>query len=256
VDVFLAEMIGTALLILLGNGVVANVVLNETKGHASGWIVICAGWGFAVFVAVACVADISGAHLNPAVTVGLAAAGKMAWSAVPGYIMAQMTGALVGAALVFVFYQSHYHVTDNADAKLATFCTGPAIRSLPTNLLCEVLATAVLVLAVLMHVPAGIFTIDGRQTVDTIGLGSIGAIEVGLVVFGIGLSLGGTTGYAINPARDLGPRIAHFLLPVPGKRDSDWSYAPIPVVGPLLGALLAVGVFQLLGLGLTAIYKG
>jgi len=256
VEVFLAEMIGTALLILLGNGVVANVVLKETKGHDSGWIVICAGWGFAVFVAVACVADISGAHLNPAVTVGLAAAGKMAWSTVPGYIMAQMTGALVGAALVYVFYRPHYDVTDDADAKLATFCTGPAIRSLPRNFLCEVLATAVLVLAVLMHVPAGIFTIDGLQEVDRIGLGSIGAIEVGLVVFAIGLSLGGTTGYAINPARDLGPRIAHCLLPVPGKRDSDWSYAPIPVLGPLLGALLAVGVSQLLGLGGDAINGG
>jgi len=256
VDVFFAEMIGTALLILLGNGVVANVALKETKGHNSGWIVICAGWGFAVFVAVASVADISGAHLNPAVTVGLAAAGKTAWSTVPSYVLAQMTGALVGASLVFLFYRPHYHVTDDVDAKLATFCTGPAIRSLPTNFLCEVLATAVLVLAVLMHAPAHIFTIDGRQAVDTIGLGSIGAIEVGLVVFAIGLSLGGTTGYAINPARDLGPRIAHCLLPVPGKRDSDWSYAAIPVIGPLLGALLAVGVSQLLGLGSDAINGG
>jgi len=246
---FLAELVGTALLILLGNGVVANVVLKETKGYDAGWIVICAGWGFAVFVAVAAVGDISGAHLNPAVTVGLAAAGKMAWLEVPGYIMAQMTGALVGASLVYQFYLPHYSVTDDPDAKLATFCTIPAIRHLPTNFLCEVLATAVLVLAVLMHVGPDIKTIDGLQVTDRIGLGSIGAIEVGLVVFAIGLSLGGTTGYAINPARDLGPRIVHALLPIPGKRDSDWSYAAIPVAGPIVGALLAVGVAWLLEYG-------
>ncbi|MEC9010085.1 MAG: MIP/aquaporin family protein [Planctomycetota bacterium] len=251
-DVFFAEMIGTAVLILLGNGVVANVVLKETKGNDSGWIVICAGWGFAVFVAVACVADISGAHLNPAVTIGLAAAGKMAWSAVPGYIMAQMTGALVGASLVYLFYRPHYSVTDDPDGKLATFCTTPAIRNLPASFLCEVLATAVLVLAVLMHVGPELRAIDGLLVTDRIGLGSIGALEVGLVVFAIGLSLGGTTGYAINPARDLGPRIAHALLPIPGKRDSDWSYAGIPVVGPILGALVAVGVARLLGLGAVA----
>jgi glycerol uptake facilitator protein len=251
VEAFCAELIGTALLIVLGNGVVANVVLKETKGHDSGWMVICAGWGFAVFVAVACVGDISGAHLNPAVTIGLATAGLFEWGQVPGFVVAQMTGALVGASLVFLFYRSHYLVTDDADAKLATFCTAPAIRTLPTCVLCEVLATAVLVLAVLMHVPARIFTVDGLQAVDKIGLGSIGAIEIGLVVFAIGLSLGGTTGHAINPARDLGPRIAHAILPIPGKRDSDWSYSAIPVVGPVLGALLAVGLAWLLGLDVS-----
>ena len=156
-----------------------------------------------------------------------------------------MIGAVLGASLVFLFYRSHYRVTEDADAKLATFCTGPAIRTLPTNFLCEVLATAVLVLAVLMHVPAEFVATDGSPV--KVGLGSIGALEVGLVVFAIGLSLGGTTGYAINPARDLGPRIAHELLPVPGKRDSDWGYAAIPVAGPVLGALLAVGVSWLLG---------
>ena len=159
-------------------------------------------------------------------------------------VAAQMIGAVLGASLVFLFYRPHYPVTEDADAKLATFCTGPAIRTLPTNFLCEVLATAVLVLAVLMHVPVEFVSTDGSPV--KVGLGSIGALEVGLVVFAIGLSLGGTTGYAINPARDLGPRIAHELLPVPGKRDSDWGYAVIPVVGPVLGALLAVGVFWLL----------
>lgn len=246
-EVFVAELVGTALLILLGNGVVANVVLKGTKGHDAGWIVICAGWGFAVFVAVACVGEISGAHLNPAVSIGLAAAGagEMTWSRLPEYVSAQMIGAVLGASLVFLFYRPHYSATDDADAKLATFCTGPAIRTKPTNFFCEVLATAVLVLAVLMHVPAEFAMSDGPPV--EVGLGSIGALEVGLVVFAIGLSLGGTTGYAINPARDLGPRIAHAVLPVPGKRDSDWSYAAIPVVGPVLGALLAVGLSRLLG---------
>ena len=244
-EVFLAELIGTSLLIFLGNGVVANVVLKQTGGNNSGWIVICAGWGLAVFVAVACVGDISGAHLNPAVTIGLAVANRFAWLKVPEYLIAQMAGALLGASLVYWFYRPHYLVTDDANAKLATFSTGPAIRTLPTNFLCEVLATAVLVLAVLLHAPVEFAASDGLPV--EIGLGSIGALEVGLVVFAIGLSLGGTTGYAINPARDLGPRIAHALLPIPGKRNSDWSYAPIPVVGPIIGALLAVAIAWLLG---------
>jgi len=263
----LAEFLGTALLILLGNGVVANVVLKGTKGHGSGWIVICAGWGFAVFIAVVCVGEISGAHINPAVTLGLAVAGRFAWAEVPGYVIAQMAGAILGGGLVFLFYQSHYTASDDADGKLATFCTAPAIRKLPSNLLSEVLGTFVLILAVLLHVDPS-FDRSDRPTktavtatvLDTdqasvgdeaagptadedpkvkVGLGSIGALEVGLVVFGIGLSLGGTTGYAINPARDLGPRIAHTVLPIPGKRDSDWSYAVIPVAGPLIGAVLA-----------------
>ena len=261
----LAEFLGTALLILLGNGVVANVVLKETKGHGSGWIVICAGWGFAVFVAVACVGEISGAHINPAVTLGLAVAGRFAWAKVLGYVIAQMAGAILGGGLVFLFYHSHYTISDDADGKLATFCTAPAIRKLPNNFLSEVLGTFVLMLAVLLHVDPSFETSDqsaqptastdevnlatpggeevgpatGDDQKSTVGLGSIGALEVGLVVFGIGLSLGGTTGYAINPARDLGPRIAHALLPVPGKRDSDWSYAHIPIAVPLIGAALA-----------------
>jgi glycerol uptake facilitator protein len=247
---YLAEFIGTALLILLGNGVVANVVLARTKGHEAGWIVITMGWGMAVFVAVWCTGGISGAHINPAVTLGLAAAGKFAWELVPGYMLAQLLGGIVGATLVFLFYHSHYAVTDDADAKLATFATIPAIRSAPSNFFSEVIGTLVLVLAVLLAVEPGI-KLEGPVVFPVaqemkFGLGTIGALPIGLLVLAIGLSLGGTTGYAINPARDLGPRIAHALLPVPGKRDSDWSYAWIPVAGPLVGAILAVLLWQVL----------
>ena len=247
---YLAEFLGTALLILLGNGVVANVVLDRTKGHDGGWIVITFGWGMAVFVAVFCVMDISGAHINPAVTIGLAAAGRFAWSQVGWYVLAQMLGAFVGAVLVYLFYRDHYKVTENADLKLGTFCTAPNIRNLPTNLLCEVIGTFVLVFAVLMASSPSLeltgWTGTQQRVAAEIGLGAIGALPVGLLVLAIGLSLGGTTGYAINPARDLGPRIAHALLPVPGKRDSDWSYAWVPVIGPILGGLLAVLVAGML----------
>lgn len=237
---YVAEFVGTALLILLGNGVVANVVLQQTKGHAGGWIVITAGWGLAVFTAVACVGQFSGAHINPAVTLGLAIANKFAWADVAGYIGSQMLGAIFGAFLVFGFYYPHYAVTDDPGAKLATFATGPAIRSPFQNFFCEVVGTFVLMWAVLLAVtPKFELAFGGNSMQVPVGLGSLDALPVGLVVFAIGLSLGGTTGYAINPARDLGPRIAHALLPIPGKGDSDWSYAPIPVVGPLLGATLA-----------------
>ena len=251
---YFAEFLGTALLILLGNGVVANVVLDKTKGHASGWIVIAFGWGMAVFVAVWCVGPISGAHINPAVTLGLAAAGEFPWENVAGYVAAQMLGAILGATLVFLFYRPHYAVTNDADAKLATFCTAPAIRQPSSNLLSEVIGTMVLVLAVLLAVEPSInlgqpLATDGGSTAE-IGLGTLGALPVGLLVLSIGLSLGGTTGYAINPARDLGPRIAHAMLRVPNKRDSDWSYAWIPVLGPLLGALAAVAIVQLLERGM------
>jgi glycerol uptake facilitator protein len=250
----LAEFIGTALLVLLGDGVVANVVLPKTKGNSGGWIVITFGWGMAVFVAVWCVGGISGAHINPAVTLGLAMAGDFAWPNVAGFIIAQMLGAIVGAGLVFLFYRPHYAASDDPDAKLATFCTAPAIRDTPSNFISEVIGTFVLVLAVLWAVEPGI-TLEGPQFPDTqamkMGLGSLGALPVGLLVFSIGLSLGGTTGYAINPARDLGPRIAHALLPVPRKRDSDWGYAWIPVVGPLVGAVLAALVSKLLVTGTT-----
>ena len=246
-NVYLAELIGTAILILLGDGVVANVVLKQTKGASAGWIVITAGWGLAVFTAVLCVGQFSGAHINPAVSVALAAAGKFAWTKVPGYIAAQMAGAFLGAVLVYAFYKPHYDATDDPGAKLATFCTGPAIRTLPGNFLCEVIGTFVLVYAVLLAVDPTfeLGTAPDAQKVK-IGMGALGALPVGLIVFAIGLSLGGTTGYAINPARDLGPRIAHQLLPIRGKGDSDWGYAPIPVLGPIAGAVLAAIVYKAL----------
>ncbi len=230
---FVAEIVGTAVLILWGNGVVANVLLKRTKGEGSGWIVIATAWGVAVFVAVAIVAPISGAHINPAVTLGLAAAGSFAWADVPAYWTAQMLGAVLGASLVWLTYRQHYELTDDQDAKLATFCTAPAIRSPLDNFFSEALGTFVLVLAVL------------KMSAPEIGLGAIDALPVGLVVLVIGLALGGTTGYAINPARDLGPRIAHAILPIPSKRDSDWTYAWIPVFGPLTGGVLAALVAKI-----------
>jgi glycerol uptake facilitator protein len=225
---FLGEVIGTALLILLGNGVVANVVLEGTKGQNAGWIVITWGWGMAVFVGVFTVAAFSGAHLNPAVSVGLAIAGKFEWARVPAYCLAQFLGAFIGSFLVWLVYHQHFAITENKDLKIEVFCTGPGIRGTASNLISEIVGTFVLVFAVLF------------LAVSVFGLGALDALPVGLLVLAIGLSLGGTTGYAINPARDLGPRIMHALLPMPGgKRDSDWSYAWIPVVGPLLGAGLA-----------------
>jgi glycerol uptake facilitator protein len=238
-----AEFLGTAIVVLLGNGVVANVLLEKTKGSAAGWIVITAGWALAVFTAVMCVGQYSGGHFNPAVTVGLAAAGEFAWTKVPEYIAAQMAGAMAGATLAYLFYMPHYDATENPALKLATFATGPNIRNVPNNFFCEVLGTMVLVLAVLLSADPG-FTLGagGDPQEVKLGLGSLGAVPVALVVFAIGLSLGGTTGYAINPARDLGPRIVHALLPIRGKGDSDWAYAPIPVLGPLVGGLLAAAL--------------
>jgi len=232
---FLGELIGTALLILLGNGVVANVVLTGTKGNNAGWIVITWGWGMAVFVAVFTVAAFSGAHINPAVSIGLAIAGKFEWAKVPGYIAAQFIGAFIGAFLVWVVYRPHYAKTEDNDLKLATFATGPAIRDTASNLLGEIIGTFVLVFAVLF------------LAVSVFGLGALDALPVGLLVLAIGLCLGGTTGYAINPARDLGPRIMHAILPIPGgKRDSDWGYSWIPVVGPIIGAAIAALVYLML----------
>jgi len=245
---FVAEFIGTALLVLFGNGVVANVVLSRTKGNNSGWIVITAGWAFAVFVGVFCSQRFSGAHLNPAVTFAMAAAGKLAWSKVFGYVFAQLLGGVVGGALVFLFYKEHFNATGDASAKLACFCTAPNIRNIPQAFFCEVVGTFVLVLPVFLMTDATfrIPGLSGALSELPIGLGTLGALPVGLLVFAIGLSLGGTTGYAINPARDLGPRLAHAILPVPAKRDSDWSYAWVPVAGPILGGLLAALVNSLL----------
>ena len=238
---YLAEFIGTALLVIFGNGVVANAVLARTKGNNSGWIVITAGWGFAVFVGVFCSQRFSGAHLNPAVTVAMAAAGKLAWSKVGGYLLAQMLGGLIGGATVFFFYREHFKVTEDGSSKLACFCTAPNIRNIPQAFFCEMVGTFLLVLPVFLMTDAT-FKLPGTGGAIgevPLGLGTLGALPVGLLVFAIGLSLGGTTGYAINPARDLGPRLAHAILPIPGKRDSDWNYAWVPVVAPILGGVLA-----------------
>lgn len=234
---FLAEFIGTALLLLLGNGVVANVILEQTKGFNSGWIVITFAWGLAVFVGVFVAAPYSGAHLNPAVSVGLAMAGVFEWSNVPEYVAGQMLGAAFGTTLAWFTYRQHVQVTSDANAKLGIFATIPAIRGKADNFFSELLGTFVLVFAVLF-IALPTFSSPEVGTVE-FGLGALGALPVALLVFVIGLSLGGTTGYAINPARDLAPRIMHALLPIANKRDSDWGYAWVPVVGPLVGALLA-----------------
>jgi glycerol uptake facilitator protein len=231
---FISEFIGTAILIILGDGVVANVVLNKTKGHNSGWIVITFGWAIAVFVGVYTSAAASGAHLNPAITIAFAALGKIEWAVVPTYIAAQLLGAMAGATIVWITYRQHFSQTDNADAKLAVFCTGPAIRSLLNNFISELVGTFILVFGAL-HIAA-----------PASSLGAVDALPVALLVLGIGLSLGGTTGYAINPARDLGPRLMHFILPIPQKRDSDWGYAWVPVLGPVAGGLLAAFVFSMI----------
>ncbi len=238
---YLAEFIGTTLLVLLGNGVVANVLLSQTKGHNAGWVAITAGWAVAVFVGAFCAAPSSGAHINPAVTVAMAVAGKLAAGKVVGYLIAQLLGGVVGGALVYLFYRAHFAVSDSPDGKLACFCTAPNIRSFPQAFFCEMVGTFVLILPIfLVTEPSFQFPGGVEATSVPIGLGSLGLVPVALVVLGIGLSLGGTTGYAINPARDLGPRLVHALLPIPGKRNSDWAYAWVPILGPLTGALLAV----------------
>jgi len=231
---FAAEFIGTMLLILLGNGVVANVVFKGTKGNSGGWMVITTGWAVAVYTGVVLAGPYSGAHLNPAVTLALAFAGKFAWSKVIGYIVAQLLGAIVGALLVWLVYRDHFNTTEEPDAQLAVFSTGPAIKNSTFNLLSEIIGTFVLVFVIFYFTGA---EIGDKKT--PIGLGSLGAIPVAFLVWSIGLSLGGTTGYAINPARDLGPRIAHAFLPIKQKGKSDWSYAWIPILGPLVGGALA-----------------
>lgn len=232
-NAFFAEFFGTAMILVFGGGVVANVLLDKTKGHASGWIVITFGWAAGVFTGVSIAAPYSGAHLNPAVTLALTLVHKFPAEQVPMYLIAQMLGAMFGAFLVWLGYKKHFDATDDGDLKLAIFCTAPNIRSYFYNIITEAIGTFVLALAVLyMAEPA-------------VGLGSINALPVAIVVLGLGLSLGGPTGYAINPARDLGPRIMHALLPIPLKRNSDWSYCWVPVVGPVLGAVLASAVYIL-----------
>ncbi len=246
-EVYLAEFVGTLILCLLGNGVVAAVLLRKSKAENSGWIVITFGWAMAVTVAVYAVGAISGAHINPAVTVGLASIGVFPWAQVPGYIIAQFLGAFSGAVLAYVVYLEHWKETADPTLKLGVFSTIPEIRNTVSNLITEVIATAMLVFGVV----AIVANANRFADADLGAIFSVGLIPliVGFLVLSIGLSLGGPTGYAINPARDLGPRIAHAVLPIPGKGGSDWSYSWIPVVGPLVGGIIGALLYQLLGFG-------
>ena len=232
---FLGEFIGTALLITLGDGVVANVVLNKTKGNNSGWIVIAFGWAIAVFVGVFVSSHNSKAHLNPAVSVAMAVLDKdFHWADLPAYLGGQILGAMAGSLLVWLSYRNHFNETADAEGKLAVFCTAPAIRNTVNNFITELIGSFVLVFGVLYIAS------------PSSSLGALDALPVALLVLGIGLSLGGPTGYAINPARDLGPRIMHAILPIPGKRDSDWGYALVPILGPIAGGVIAAVVYKLI----------
>ncbi|WP_238881730.1 MIP/aquaporin family protein [Clostridium sp. YIM B02551] len=230
---FLAELVGTLLLVLLGDGVVANVVLKKSKGENSGWIVIATGWAFAVVIPAYIVGSVSGAHLNPAVTVGLAIIGKFPWAEVPSYLAAQFIGAFIGAILVWIHYYKHFEETEDPGLILAAFSTGAAIRSNLFNFLSELLGTAVLVF--------GILGITSQKMAD-----GMGVFAIGILIWAIGLCLGGTTGYAINPARDLAPRIVHAIVPIKNKGNSDWGYAWIPVLGPILGGVVGAVIFNMI----------
>lgn len=238
---FVAEYFGTLILIIFGCGVVAGGILKGTKSENGGWLVIAVGWGLAVAFGVYVAGQVSGAHLNPAVTLALASAGQFAWEQVPGYMMAQMAGAFTGAAVVWLYYLPHWKNTPETALKLAVFCNAPAIRKTFSNLLSEILGTAMLL--------TGIMAIGVHRFAD-----GLNPLVVGLLVVAIGVSLGGTTGYAINPARDLGPRLAHFMLPIAGKGSSDWSYAWIPVVGPLLGGVLGVHAYRAIAHGEVTVW--
>ena len=227
----LFEFIGTLVLILMGDGVVANNCLKGTKGNNGGWIVITIAWGLAVMCGVLIAGPYSGAHLSPAVTLGFAVAGAFPWVHVAGYIAAQMLGAFCGATLVYIYYKDHYDITDDAVTKLGTFCTIPAIENKWRNFFCEVVATMLLIFVIL--------AIGNAENTPDVGLGGIGSFPTAMLIMAVGMSLGGTTGYSLNPARDLGPRIAHALLPIKGKGGSDWGYSWVPVMGPLTGAALA-----------------
>ncbi len=244
---FIGELVGTALLVLFGNGVVANQVLGKTKGNNTGWMLITTGWGLAVAIAAYSVARHSGAHLNPAVTLGLWSIREIDGATVVPYLTAQMLGAMIGALLVWLTYLSHWRETPNLDDKLGTFCTIPAIRSTFNNLFCEAIGTGALVFGILSIAANADDINNGVMDFKSIFSSGIQPLLVGFLVWAIGMSLGGPTGYAINPARDLGPRIAHFILPMPGgKRDSDWSYAWIPIVGPCLGGIAGAQLFFLI----------
>lgn len=251
---FLAEFIGTSILLLFGCGVVANVILNKTKGNNSGWIVITWGWGMGVFIAVYTMGQFSGAHINPAVTIGLATAGLFELGMVVPYILAQIAGGFFGAFLTWLAYKDHFEATEDGTTKLAVFSTIPEIRNYSSNFITETIGTFILIFGVLYLSNPGFIDVDG-QFLSTItisgeeigfGLGSLAALPVALLVFGIGLAIGGPTGYAINPARDLGPRIAHALLPFSNKGSSDWAYSWVPIVAPSVGAVLAALAFRIL----------
>jgi glycerol uptake facilitator protein len=236
---FVAEIIGTMLLIILGDGVVANVLLNKSKGQNSGWIVIATGWGFAVAIAVYCVGWISGAHINPAVTLGLATIGQFSWAKVPAYILGQMIGAFLGGIVVWLAYFPHWAITEDKEAVRGVFCTAPAVRRPGWNVVTEIIGTFVLLVGVLA-IPS-VKNLDPKSGFST----GFGPFLLGLLVWSIGISLGGPTGYAINPARDLGPRLAHFFLPIPGKIHSDWDYAWVPVIGPIIGGVAGALFYKL-----------
>jgi glycerol uptake facilitator protein len=241
---YFGEFLGTMILILLGNGVVANINLDKTHSFGAGWIVITFGWSMAVYVAVIVTADMSGAHLNPAVTLGLAFSGLFDWVKVAPFILFQILGAMAGASIVYLFFKNHFKITETPGIKKACFCTAPAIRDFKSNFFSEVVGTFILILAVLLiSLPQLDYVSLGSTKV---GMGSLGALPVALVVFAVGLSLGGTTGYAINPARDFGPRIVHTILPIKNKDNNDWQYAWIPVAGPVVGAGLAAVVYLLI----------
>ena len=234
----LFELVGTFVLILLGDGVVACTTLNKSKGLGGGWVVITLGWGLAVMCGVFISGPYSGAHLNPAVTLGLAAAGKFAWAEVLPYIAAQMIGGFLGALAVYLFYKDHFDATEDANTKLGVFCTMPAVTNYARNFFCEALASWLLVFVILVFSTA--------ENTPMVGMGSLGAFPVTCLIMAIGMSLGGATGYAINPARDLAPRIAHAVLPISGQRDSGWAYSWVPVAGPLAGGALAALCFVLM----------
>ena len=242
------EFLGTLVLVLLGDGVCAATTLNKSKAQGAGWIVITMGWGFAVMVGVFIAGAVSGAHLNPAVSIGCAIAGTMAWSAVPGYIVAQMLGAFIGAVLVWLFYKDHYDITEDPAAELGTFCTAPALEGHQLrNFFCEALATWLLIFVILVFgVDMNVPTLDADGAHLHIGMGELGAIPVTYLIMALGMSLGGTTGYSLNPARDLSPRLAHALLPIKGKGGSNWGYSWVPVVGPIVGGVAAALTYMLL----------
>jgi glycerol uptake facilitator protein len=247
---YIAEFIGTMLLIIFGDGTVANVCLNRSKGQNSGWIVIATGWGLGVAVAVYSVGRISGAHINPAVTLALASIGAFPWAQVPGYIVAQILGAFAGGVVVWLAYLKHWELTESTSVKLGIFSTIPQVRNYPANFLTEAIATVVLVFGVLA-IGANAQELRGSAGPDVsfIFAGGIQPLLIGVLVWAIGLSLGGPTGYAINPARDLGPRLAHWILPIAGKGDSDWKYAWIPVIAPLAGGIATAFLYSLISIG-------